>query len=118
MGYGEHPPHPEWPGGAAIAVNFNLNVEGGGEASLENGDFLSEGMLNAALRSLSLKGLGRWVAAPASHAVPLPAVPVIKIIGIFPITLSCLISPRNSWVHFQSESTSSYFLWRSRSSAE
>src|SRR3954470_21402514 len=46
VGYGEFPPHPAWPGGAHIAVNFNLNVEGGGESSLANGDALSEGMLN------------------------------------------------------------------------
>ena len=38
VGYGETPPHPRWPGGALIAVNFNLNVEGGGESSLINGD--------------------------------------------------------------------------------
>jgi allantoinase len=46
VGYGEHPPDPAWPGGAFIAVNFNLNVEGGGEATLVNGDDMSEGMLN------------------------------------------------------------------------
>lgn len=46
IGYGATPPNPEWPGGAAIAVNFNLNVEGGGELSLANGDAMSEGMLN------------------------------------------------------------------------
>src|ERR1700739_959658 len=46
IGYGENPPHPEWPGGARVAVNFNLNVEGGGEATLANGDDVSEGMLN------------------------------------------------------------------------
>jgi peptidoglycan/xylan/chitin deacetylase (PgdA/CDA1 family) len=46
VGYGEKLPDPRWPGGAAIAVNFNLNVEGGGEASLDNGDLQSEGMLN------------------------------------------------------------------------
>ena len=46
VGYGETPPHPRWPGGARIAVNFNLNVEGGGESSLANGDEISEGMLN------------------------------------------------------------------------
>ncbi len=46
VGYGEKPPHPHWPGGALIAVNFNLNVEGGGELSLINGDGESEGMLN------------------------------------------------------------------------
>jgi allantoinase len=46
VGYGAKPPHPRWPGGALIAVNFNLNVEGGGESTLFNGDEASEGMLN------------------------------------------------------------------------
>src|ERR1700748_2729569 len=46
VGYGEFSPDPAWPGGALIAVNFNLNVEGGGEATLANGDEVSEGMLN------------------------------------------------------------------------
>src|ERR1700756_3864859 len=46
VGYGARPPNPQWPGGAAIAVNFNLNVEGGGESTLFNGDNVSEGMLN------------------------------------------------------------------------
>ena len=46
VGYGGSPPDPAWPGGAKIAVNFNLNVEGGGESSLANGDEMSEGMLN------------------------------------------------------------------------
>src|ERR1700757_4148876 len=46
IGYGEFPPNPAWPGEALIAVNFNLNVEGGGEATLANGDDQSEGMLN------------------------------------------------------------------------
>jgi allantoinase len=46
VGYGETPPHPQWPGGARIAVNFNLNYEGGGESTLANGDAVSEGMLN------------------------------------------------------------------------
>ena len=46
VGYGEFPPDPAWPDGARIAVNFNLNVEGGGESTLANGDDVSEGMLN------------------------------------------------------------------------
>jgi allantoinase len=46
VGYGATPPDPVWPDGALIAVNFNLNVEGGGESSLLNGDDVSEGMLN------------------------------------------------------------------------
>lgn len=46
VGYGPSPPDPEWPDGAVIAVNFNLNIEGGGESTLANGDAVSEGMLN------------------------------------------------------------------------
>ena len=46
IGYGEFPPHPAWPGGAFIAVNFNLNVEGGAESSVMYGDDTSEAMLN------------------------------------------------------------------------
>jgi putative urate catabolism protein len=46
VGYGGRPPHPRWPGGARIAVNLSLNYEGGGEATLANGDDRSEGMLN------------------------------------------------------------------------
>ena len=46
VGYGEFPPRPEWPEGALIAVNFNLNIEGGGELSIAHGDATSEGALN------------------------------------------------------------------------
>lgn len=46
LGYGERLPHPEWPGGALIAVNFNLNIEGGAERSIAHGDAESEGALN------------------------------------------------------------------------
>lgn len=46
VGYGARPPDPRWPGGAVIAVNFNLNIEGGGESTPANGDPVSEGMLN------------------------------------------------------------------------
>ncbi|MEO1471021.1 MAG: polysaccharide deacetylase family protein [Pseudomonadota bacterium] len=45
-GYGAHPPDPLWPNGARIALNINLNVEGGGERSLLDGDGCSEGLLN------------------------------------------------------------------------
>ena len=46
IGYGANPPDPQWPGGARIAVNFNLNYECGGEANILDGDDASEGMLN------------------------------------------------------------------------
>ena len=45
-GYRGCPPHPEWPGGARIAVNINVNIEGGGERSILSGDRVSEGLLN------------------------------------------------------------------------
>jgi peptidoglycan/xylan/chitin deacetylase (PgdA/CDA1 family) len=46
VGYGRNPPHPGWPGDARIAVNFNLNVEAGGERSILEGDSSSENILS------------------------------------------------------------------------
>ena len=31
LGYGQKPPHPEWPGKSRIAVQFVINYEEGGE---------------------------------------------------------------------------------------
>jgi putative urate catabolism protein len=45
-GYGEHPPHPRWPGGARIALQFVLNYEEGAEASVLHGDQASETFLS------------------------------------------------------------------------
>ncbi|WAC72902.1 allantoinase PuuE [Roseateles sp. SL47] len=64
VGYGEHPPHAQWPGQARIAVQFVLNYEEGGENSVLHGDagseqFLSE-MFNPAAypaRHLSMEGI-------------------------------------------------------------
>jgi putative urate catabolism protein len=63
-GYGRHPPHARWPGGARIALQFVLNYEEGGENSVLHGDagseqFLSE-MFNPAsypARHLSMESL-------------------------------------------------------------
>jgi len=46
IGYGADPPDPKWPGGARVAVNINVNFEGGGERSILKGDPASEGALN------------------------------------------------------------------------
>jgi allantoinase len=46
VGYGETPPHPRWPGGARIAVQFVLNYEEGGENSVLHGDEASETFLS------------------------------------------------------------------------
>jgi allantoinase len=42
VGYGPHPPNPNWPRGARLALNFVVNVEEGAEASLPDGDNASE----------------------------------------------------------------------------
>lgn len=38
VGYGEHPPNPDWPNNARLAVNFVINYEEGSEYSLDQGD--------------------------------------------------------------------------------
>ncbi|HZE91586.1 MAG TPA: allantoinase PuuE [Rhizobacter sp.] len=45
-GYGRHPPHAQWPGGARIAVQFVLNYEEGGENNTLHGDPTSETFLS------------------------------------------------------------------------
>src|SRR5580693_8630043 len=45
LGYGDALPHARWPGDARIALNFNLNVEAGGEHSILEGDTHSENLL-------------------------------------------------------------------------
>ncbi len=45
-GYGRTPPDPRWPGGAAIAVQFVINYEEGGENCILHGDPASEAFLS------------------------------------------------------------------------
>ncbi len=64
VGYGRNPPHPRWPNGARVAVQFVLNYEEGAENSVLDGDpgsevFLSE-IVNAQsfpLRHMSMESL-------------------------------------------------------------
>ena len=44
VGYGQTPPHPQWPGNAAIAVQFVINYEEGGENNILHGDAASEAL--------------------------------------------------------------------------
>ncbi|MGI4721245.1 MAG: allantoinase PuuE [Janthinobacterium lividum] len=46
VGYGRNPPHPRWPGGARIALQFVLNYEEGGENCVLHGDPASETFLS------------------------------------------------------------------------
>jgi putative urate catabolism protein len=45
-GYGRTPPDPRWPGGAALAVQFVINYEEGGENCILDGDAASEAFLS------------------------------------------------------------------------
>ena len=44
VGYGEHPPRVEWPGGARVAVQIVVNYEEGSEKSFPMGDGVNDGM--------------------------------------------------------------------------
>ncbi|MEJ0038365.1 MAG: allantoinase PuuE [Gammaproteobacteria bacterium] len=46
VGYGRTPPHPRWPGGARIALQFVLNHEEGAENNVLDGDAASETFLS------------------------------------------------------------------------
>ena len=45
-GYGAHPPRPQWPKGARVALQFVLNYEEGGEHCVLDGDASSEWLLS------------------------------------------------------------------------
>src|SRR4051812_34579626 len=91
VGYGRKPPHPHWPNGARIAVQFVLNYEEGAENCVLDGDpasetFLSE-IVNAQpfpMRHMSMESLyeygsraGVWrvLRALARRGLPLAGFP-------------------------------------------
>lgn len=59
-GYGESPPHPQWPKGAHIAVQFVLNYEEGGENNILHGDAASEAFLSEIVGAQAWPGQRHW----------------------------------------------------------
>src|SRR5690242_14731239 len=55
-GYGATPPHPRWPGGARIALQFVLNYEEGAENSVLHGDAASETFLSEIVGAVPYPG--------------------------------------------------------------
>jgi putative urate catabolism protein len=55
-GYGSNPPHPRWPGGARIAVQFVLNYEEGGEMNVLHGDVAAETFLSEIIGAQPVPG--------------------------------------------------------------
>lgn len=94
VGYGADPPDARWPGGAAIAVQFVLNYEEGGERSVLDGDATSETFLSEmvgaeafAARHMSMESLyeygsraGCWrvLRLFARHRLPLTVFAVAR----------------------------------------
>jgi putative urate catabolism protein len=55
-GYGRTPPDPRWPGGAALAVQFVINYEEGGENCVLHGDSASEAFLSEVMGAVPWPG--------------------------------------------------------------
>ena len=103
-GYGRHPPHAQWPGGARIALQFVLNFEEGGENSVLHGDpasevFLSEiiGAQAFPMRHMSMEslyeygsraGLWRVLRVFERHQLPLTIFAVAMAIARHPEAVS------------------------------
>ena len=60
VGYGRHPPHPQWPDGARIALQFVLNYEEGGENCVLHGDAASEAFLSEIVGAAQWQGQRHW----------------------------------------------------------
>lgn len=57
VGYGANPPHPQWPGGARLALQFVVNYEEGGENCILHGDRASEAFLSEIVGAQPLEGV-------------------------------------------------------------
>ena len=55
-GYGATPPHPQWPGGAKLALQVVLNYEEGGENCILNGDSAAETFLSEIINAPAVAG--------------------------------------------------------------
>lgn len=59
-GYGRTPPFADWPDGAAIAVQFVVNYEEGGENCILHGDAASEAFLSEIVGAAAWPGQRHW----------------------------------------------------------
>lgn len=56
IGYGQNPPHANWPNNAKLAVQFVINYEEGGENCILNGDAASEAFLSEIIGAQAFEG--------------------------------------------------------------
>ena len=57
IGYGQHPPHAQWPNNARLALQFVINYEEGGENCILHGDPASEAFLSETVGVAPLPGV-------------------------------------------------------------
>ncbi len=57
IGYGQNPPHPQWPNQAQLALQFVINYEEGGENCILHGDAASEAFLSEIIGAQPLFGV-------------------------------------------------------------
>jgi putative urate catabolism protein len=57
IGYGRNPPDPKWPNEAAVAVQFVVNYEEGGENNILHGDAASEAFLSEIVGAQAWPGM-------------------------------------------------------------
>lgn len=57
VGYGQKPPHPQWPNQARLALQFVINYEEGGENCILHGDAASEPFLSEIIGAPPLLGV-------------------------------------------------------------
>ena len=57
IGYGQTPPHPQWPNNARLALQFVINYEEGGENCILHGDPTSEAFLSETVGVAPLLGV-------------------------------------------------------------
>ena len=60
LGHGANPPDPRWPGNAAIAVQFVVNYEEGGENCVLHGDAQSEAFLSEIVGAANWPNQRHW----------------------------------------------------------
>lgn len=124
IGYGENPPHANWPGRAKIAVQFVLNYEEGGENCVLHGDsgseqFLSEiiGAATFPARHLSMEsiyeygsraGIWRLLREFEKRALPLTVFGVSMALARHPDLTKALVAWGHEicchgyrWIHYQ-----------------
>jgi allantoinase len=124
IGYGRQPPHPRWPGGARIAVQFVLNYEEGGENCVLHGDAASETFLSELFaptaypdRHLSMEGIyeygsrvGVWriLREFETRGLPLTVFGVASALQRHPeVAQACLAAGHEiachglKWIHYQ-----------------